>query len=245
MAIVKKTRRSVLPLYAAAAVWPAWALLRPLYRLGDFLLVSVLSLGAFLLLRAVCKDEVVEVEVPDPPREEEKPTGDPALDRMIEDGRKAISEMKRLDGAIEDEKISADIRRLEAVCQKIFDQVRADPSKLPQIRQFMDYYLPTTLKLLNAYDRMDDAGISGENIDSTKAKVEKTMAILVTAFDRQLDALFGDEALDVATDIKVIETLLSREGLVGDQPFAQAGETKPGEEIELTLDPQKGEENHE
>ena len=119
------------------------------------------------------------------------------------------------------------------------------PEKLPQIRKFMNYYLPTTLKLLNAYDRMDDAGISGENIDSTKAKVEKTMAVLVTAFDRQLDALFGDEALDVATDIKVMETLLAREGLVGEQPFAQAGEKQNDDTIELTVNPIKGEENNE
>lgn len=233
MAIVKKTRRSVLPLYAAAAVWPAWALLRPLYRLGDFLLVTVLSLGAFLLLRAVCKDEVVEVEVPDPPREEEKPTGDPALDRMIEDGRKAISEMKRLDDAIEDEKISADIRRLEAVCQKIFDQVRADPSKLPQIRQFMDYYLPTTLKLLNAYDRMDATGISGDNVSGTKEKVENVMGTIAAAFEKQLDALFGADALDISTDISVLETMLAREGLAGERMEAQSARDAAGNDIRL------------
>ena len=117
-----------------------------IFRLtGHFAFVAVLSLGAFLLLRAVCKDEVMETVVPDPPKEEEKPTGNAELDKMIADGQKAISEMKRLDDAIEDEKISQDIRRLEAVSRKIFDQVKADPSKLPQIRRFMDYYLPTTL----------------------------------------------------------------------------------------------------
>ena len=92
---------------------------------------------------------------------------------------------------------------------------------------------------------MDDAGISGENIDSTKTRVEGMMEILVTAFDRQLDALFGDEALDVATDIKVMETLLAREGLVGEQPFVQAGEKQNDDTIELTVNPIKGEENNE
>ena len=118
MATVKKTRGSVLPYYGAAAVWIAWAALRDLYRPGHFAFVAVLSLGAFLLLRAVCKDEVTETVVPDPPKEEEKPTGNAELDKMIAGGQKAISEMKRLDDAIEDEKISQDIRRLEAVCQK-------------------------------------------------------------------------------------------------------------------------------
>ena len=172
MATVKKIRKSTVPYYGAAAAWAVWVALRDLYRPSQFAFVAVLSLGVFLLLRAVCKDEVIETVVPDPPREEEKPTGNAGLDKMIDDGRKAISEMKRLDDAIEDEKISQDIRRLEMVCQKIFDQVKADPGKLPQIRQFMDYYLPTTLKLLNAYDRMDGAGVEGENISGTKERVE-------------------------------------------------------------------------
>ena len=235
MAIVKKTRKSTLPYYGAAAVWVVWALFFSLYRLSDFLLAAVLSLGALLFLQAVCKDEVTELEAPDPPKPEEKPTGNAALDRMIDDGGKAIAEMKRLDDAIEDEKISQDIRRLEAVCRKIFDQVRADPDKLPQIRQFMDYYLPTTLKLLNAYDRMDSTGVSWDNITGTKEKVENIMGTIVTAFEKQLDALFGADALDISTDISVLETILAREGLTGEQMEAETTKNADGTDIKLEL----------
>ena len=213
---VKKIRKSTAPYYGAAAVWAAWAALLDLYKPSQFAFAAVLSLGAFLLLRAVCKDEVTETVVPDPPKEEEKPTGNPELDKMIADGRKAVSEMKRLDDAIEDEKISADIRRLETVCEKIFDQVKAEPAKLPQIRRFMDYYLPTTLKLLNTYDRMSGAGVSGENIDGTKEKVEDMLKTIVRAFEKQLDSLFSADAMDVSTDITVLEAMLEREGLTAD-----------------------------
>ena len=79
----------------------------------------------------------------------------------------------------------------------------------------MSYYLPTTLKLLNAYDRMGAAGVEGENIIETRDKIDALMDTLVTAFDRQLDALFADEALDIATDITVMENLLRQEGLSG------------------------------
>ena len=112
-----------------------------------------------------------------------------------------------------DEKISAQIDHLEEVTGKIIDQVVAEPKKLPQIRRFLDYYLPTTLKILNAYDRMDSTGISGDNISTTKAKVEKMMDTITQAFDKQLDSLFGAEALDISTDITVMENLLAREGL--------------------------------
>lgn len=235
MATVKKVRKSTVPYYAAAAVWIAWAALRDLYTPGQFAFVAVLSLGVFLLLRAVCKDETVETVVPDPAKEEEKPTGNASLDQMLSDGRKAIEEMKRLDDAIADEKISQDIRSLEAVSGKIFEQVRRNPEKLPQIRQFMDYYLPTTLKLLNAYDRMDDAGISGDNITGTKERVENIMGTIVTAFEKQLDGLFGEDALDISTDISVLETMLAREGLAGEKMEAQTTKNADGTDLKLEL----------
>lgn len=104
---VKKVRKSAAPFYGAAAAWVVYALAFDLYRWNHFVFAALLSAGVFLLLRGVCRDEVTEIPVPDPPREEEKPTGNAELDKMISDGRKAVSEMKRLDDAIEDEKISA------------------------------------------------------------------------------------------------------------------------------------------
>ena len=212
---VKKVRKSTAPYYGVAALWVVYAAVFDLYKINHFVFAAVLSAGIFMLLRAFCKDEVIETAIPDPPREEEKPTGNAELDKMIDDGKKAVSEMRRLDDAIADEKISADIRRLEDVCQQIFRQVKAEPSKLPQIRKFMDYYLPTTLKILNAYDRMDSTGIDGENITATKEKVEGMLDTLCAAFDKQLDSLYGDEALDISTDITVMEQMLQQEGLGG------------------------------
>lgn len=234
MATVKKVRKSVLPYYGAAAVWVAWALLFNLYRVSDFMLAAGLSLGLFALLRAVCKDEVTEIEVPDPPKEEPS-TGNAELDKMIKDGDLAISELRRLNGSIRDEKISADIDRMETAAQRIFDHVKADPKKLPDIRRFMDYYLPTSLKLLNAYDRMDSTGVSGENIDSTKERVSGMMDTVAAAFEKQLDSLFGEEALDISSDIAVLETMLSREGLAGEKMEAETTKNADGTDLKLEL----------
>ncbi len=231
---VKKVRKSVAPYYGVAATWVVYALLFDLYKVSNFIFAAILSAGVGLLLRAVCKDEEIEVEVPETPVEE-KPTGNEELDKMIKDGQLAIREMKRLDGNIADEKISADIRRLETVSQSIFDQVKADPAKLPQIRKFMDYYLPTTLKLLNAYDRMDSTGGSGENIDGTKSRVEGIMTTIVAAFEKQLDSLFGSDAMDISTDISVLETMLAREGLAGEKMEAETTKNADGTDIKLEL----------
>ena len=208
------TRKSTVPYYCTAAVWVLYALLFPLYTVFHFILLAVASFLVFCVMKGLCKD--ITVEVAEKPKEE-KPTGNEALDQMIRDGQLAIEEMKRLDDSIEDEKISADIVHLEKTSEKIFARVKSDPTKLPQIRRFMDYYLPTTLKLLNSYDRMGAQGVSGENISATMDRVESMMDTIVAAFDKQLDSLFSAEAMDISTDITVLENMMAREGLTGEQ----------------------------
>ena len=230
-------RKSVAPFYAVAVLWLVWGALFPLYAVTHYLLVAAASVGVFFAVNALCRSGgAIGGTESAAKKEEAKPkeetTGDPEVDKMLKDGRLAIAEMKRLDDNIADPGISADIVRLEQVSQKIFDEVKRDPKKLPQIRRFMDYYLPTTLKLLNSYDRMSAAGVSGENIDSTLAKVEGMMRTVVAAFDKQLDSLYGSEALDISTDITVLETMMAREGLT-DQPLK--AETTDGTDIKLEL----------
>lgn len=216
--MAKIVKRSPAPVYAVALVWLVWGLFFPLYKLPHFLLAAAVSVVAFLAAKRIWRDRVIVVPEPEPAPEPEptrSPTGSPELDALTADRDRAVSEMRRLNDSIEDEGISAQIDHLEATTQKIIDVVVSEPQKLPQIRKFMNYYLPTTLKLLNAYDRMDAAGVSGTNIDGTMGKIETMMDTVVAAFDKQLDALFGDVAMDISTDITVMENLLAQEGLSG------------------------------
>ena len=206
----KIVHKSAIPLYAAAVTWLLYALLFPLYRLPHFLLAAAAAAVVGVVARLFCRDTVEEVP------EEPETTGNEELDKMIADGKKAITEMKRLDDNIADPAISAQIVRLQQLAGKIFAQVEQNPEKLPQIRKFMNYYLPTTLKILNAYDRMGEQGVSGENITSTMQKVEGMMSTIITAFDKQLDSLFGSEAMDISTDMVVLENMMAREGLTDD-----------------------------
>ena len=238
-----KKRKSTAPFYAAAAVWLAYALLFPLYEPLHYALAAGASVLAFSAASALCRagavGEMAGAEEPkkEEPVKEQASTGNPELDKMIRDGALAIQEMKRLDENIADPGISADIVRLEQVSAKIFEEVRQHPEKLPQIRRFLDYYLPTTLKLLNAYDRMSGTGVSGENIDTTLAKVEGMMRTIVAAFEKQLDSLYGSEAMDISTDITVLENMMAREGLVDDPLKAEVKEqaAEPGSGIHLEL----------
>ncbi len=233
-------RKSTAPFYAAAAVWLAYAVIFPLYEPLHYVLAAGAALLAFLVSSALCRSGPAGETAQPQERTEtaQKPasTGNAELDKMIRDGALAIQEMKRLDENIADPGISTDIVRLEQVSAKIFEEVRQHPEKLPQIRRFLDYYLPTTLKLLNAYDRMSGTGVSGENIDTTLAKVEGMMRTIVAAFEKQLDSLYGAEALDISTDITVLENMMAREGLTGDPLKAETKKAeKDGSDIQLEL----------
>ena len=215
---------SVLPIYLVGLVWLGYALLFPLNAPLHYILCAGLSFVAFAVGKALFPDKVYQT--PGAPKEEAKPSQpkkeeDPQITALRREWDRAVSELRRLNDAIPDEKISAQIDHLEEVTGKIFSLVMEKPEKQPQISRFLSYFLPTTLKLLNAYDRMDSAGVSGSNIDSTKQKVEQMLNTLCAAFDKQLDALFSDEALDISTDITVMENLLAQEGLSG--PSKPAG----------------------
>ena len=224
MAYVKK--RSVLPVYFVGLTWLVWAwiLCLPLYRPAHYVMAALASLIAYYAGKMIfpdrgyeAQDAAQDVPRPEPRPKAEKPksTGDPEIDALLAERDRAVGEMRRLNDSILDPGISAQIDRLEDTTGKIIDTVAASPSKLPQIRKFMNYYLPTTLKLLNAYDRMDSTGVSGANIDGSKVKIEDMLDTVCVAFSRQLDALYGEEALDISADIKVMEQMLAQEGIGG------------------------------
>lgn len=128
----------------------------------------------------------------------------------------AIKEMGRLYGSIQSPEVRERINELMRISDKIIQDAVDDPSDVPEIRKFLDYYLPTTIKLLNAYDRMSGQGIEGENLSRSMNSIEEMLDTAVDAFKKQLDSLFEDQALDIETDISVMNRMLEREGLTGD-----------------------------
>ena len=223
MSHVKK--RSVLPIYLIGVTWLLWALFAPLSRPTHYIMAALVSAVVYFVGKMIFPDRGYEIKAPEQaapqakpaPKKEEKPKSahSPEIDALLDERGKAISEMRRLNDSIKDVKISAQITHLEVTTGKIIDAVVEKPAKLPQIRKFMNYYLPTTLKLLNAYDRMDATGVSGANIDGTKGKIGDMLDTVCVAFSRQLDALYGEEALDISADIKVMEQMLAQEGIGG------------------------------
>lgn len=151
-------------------------------------------------------------------------SGNPELDAMMEEGRIYIRKLREVNDAIPGEIISAKLTRLETITGKIFDTVKKRPQQMSQMQKFMDYYLPTTLKLVTAYQEFDSVDVQGENITSAKGEIEKTLDTINLAFEKLLDDLYQDTVFDVTTDASVLQTMLAKEGLT-ESDFKE--ETRP------------------
>ena len=160
--------------------------------------------------RLVLSEEGVEETAapqPEPPKEEEKA---PDRDETI------LAEIRALNDAIEDPVMSAKIDRIGEITGKILNYLREHPKKEGQLRSFLNYYLPTTLKILRAYAQMEAQGIEGENITAATDRIEGMMDKVVDGFEKQLDKLFQDDAMDITTDVEVLERMLDKDGLGGE-----------------------------
>ena len=152
-------------------------------------------------------------------QEAEKPAAarDPRVQEVLDRGNAFIAEIRRCNDAIPGEEISAKIYRMEMIVRKIFERAEAHPEIVPDLKKMMDYYLPMTVKLLNAYADMDAQPVQGETIQASKREIEDTLDTLNLAFERLMDDLFQDTAMDVSSDISVLKTLLAQEGLTEDE----------------------------
>lgn len=138
---------------------------------------------------------------------------------MLQKGEAYIAQIRASNAAIPGAEISAKIDQIEAVVLSIFKRAEEHPEVMGDLDRLMDYYLPTTVTLLDAYEDLDKQPVAGEAIAASKAEIEATLDTLSKAFARLLDSLFTDMTWDVSTDVSVLHTVLAQEGLLED-PFA-------------------------
>ena len=204
----KKRIQSAIPIYGSAAVWLLVGLIAPGMLLkGVYLLVTVaLSASAYFILSKLFPGREVEVR-------EAAHSGDRSIDALIEDGRKQLDSLKAANAAIPEADITAKLNRMTVAGEEILKVLERDTSQAKAVRRFMNYYLPTADKLMSTYRMMRETANPGENIEHAMRSVENSLGMIADAFERQLDNLYKDRALDVETDIDVLETMMAADGL--------------------------------
>ena len=134
-------------------------------------------------------------------------------------GREAVRRIQELNDAIPDYRMSAKLKQIEILTSSILSEVEKKPDKRKSVRQFMDYYLPTTIKLLEQYVNLQEVGLPGENITTGMARIEAMLDKVIVAFQKQLDGLFARDVVDITADIQVMEQMMAQNGLTNQRDF--------------------------
>lgn len=202
----EKRTRPVLPIYLAALVWPVGALLLPAYRLSNLLIIAGLSLAAYGLGTKFCPTRVIRKQVP-------YATGSEDVDAMLSGISANLDKIHVLNDAIPDPELSAAMTRMEKAGRSIVAAVEQAPDKARSIDRFARYYLPEVIKLMTTYANMEKNGVKGGNADQILTELRRNAATTAKAFENQLDALYSAEAMDISTDIEVLDGILKSQNL--------------------------------
>lgn len=168
---------------------------------------AYIDLGSGMLFRS----QAAATAYFDKARQMQQPE-EPAVQPQAAEGYAGVlRQIRELNDRIADEALSAKIDRIEQVSGRIFKAIEDDPAKKDASGTFLNYYLPTTLKLLENYADFEEAGVSGENLSQAKSRIEATMDSIVVGFEHQLDELYRTDAMDIDSDIRVMETMLRRD----------------------------------
>jgi hypothetical protein len=207
----KRVIRSAYPVYLAAAAWVVLSLFLPMYELSSILLCAGTAIAAYLIGSRFFPGRTVEEEAaPD--------SGNAEVDCQIGEGRIALKALRTSASDIaartagDAAHLTVPIERMVQAGEKIFAELEKNPADSQQVRKFMNYYLPTAVKLLDTYRTMLGAG-GGENITSTLSRIENSLGMIADAFEKQLDRLYADDQIDIYAEISALETMMAADGL--------------------------------
>lgn len=230
-----KKKKSVLPTYAFGLTWLLCAIVFDWGFLKCLLVAYAVRWLALSLIDNHKKKEKAEKKpaekVKQKPQEKVSQTeavkqevqdnsGNPELDAVLRVGRESVAKIQQINDEIPDFKLSAKLKQIEILTASIIDQVERKPDKLKEVRQFMNYYLPTTIRLLEQYVQLQNVGLKGENIDSGMQKIEAMLDKVIVAFQKQLDGLFERDVVDITADIQVMEQMMAAQGLTDTKDFS-------------------------
>ena len=224
-----KWKSSAFPYYGVAVLWLLFMIFR---QSGGTILTMGSSIVLFLLLRLVvpCSAQQKEIEA-------EPGTNDNTFpEQLLQKCAATVQALSRMAQQIQNTDVRGKVSQLEELSGKILNEVKERPEKTSKISTFVNYYIPTTINILNAYRRAEATGIEGENISKTKKQIESMLdSSILVVFHKQLDNLFGADALDISLELSVLEEMMIREGIVGEKLEAQTLKNSDGSDIQLTL----------
>jgi len=192
---MQKRVKTAIPIYGAGALFLLCALIFPMYRIQDIIVAIIVAIVGYFVLDKLFPGKVIEV------------SGDKNVDELLATGRGYVERLESL--KIQDLRINQQIGKLQSISRQIFEYVAKNPNQSRKITTFMNYYLPTSIKFLEQYAEFDAKETQGENIKVTMQNISDSLSKFEEAFTHQLDALYSEKALDIETDITVLEGIMN------------------------------------
>lgn len=208
-----KVKKSAMPIYIAGLIWIILACFLKMTELSDYLIcIGASLLGYVLSEKLKFKPEVIEetIEIAQTPQE--------AKNLELQKQRSAIlDQLREFDEKIANEDVSIQIRRIEKAVANIYDTLNEQPMAVNKVRKLFSYYLPTLFKLFDSYDKLEDITYKGEQVNKTITQIEHAARIGAEAIEKQYDMLYSDQAMDISSDVEVLETLMKQQGLLDEK----------------------------
>lgn len=202
-----KTIKNPVPYYLAALTMLVLSLIFPIYKWGFFILTAALTAGVLVFAKRKFPDTVVEIE-----KEPVYDTGIKELDESLKEAHKHLASLKQLENAINDDRVRSAVARMVKAGRVILYELSEKPDKAFKLRRFLNYYLPTSDKLLRSYKKQELLTNRGSNSEDIMREVEDNCDTIARAFETSLDSLYSDEALDISTDIDVLDGMVNKSG---------------------------------
>ena len=207
---VTKTENSPYPYYIVAGLWLVGALLFRFYRLPTLLIFGAVSIVACFVAKKIFPSKtVVTKEI----NTEQAKSGIRDVDTVLQNGYSSMKRIRELNDLIPHERLSYLLDRLEVLSGSIFQHIAEHPEKVAQIRRFVNYYLPSTIKMMETWLDMSTKGVQADNIKTSMERIEDVMETMVKVYEQQLDTLYFHTALDVSAEIDVLEKMFAQEGI--------------------------------
>lgn len=212
-------------------------LFRP-HSIGAYILAFILSglAGSIIRIMAQGLDLTVKEKQPDSLQNMAADTGNPDVDALLQRGREMILEIRAENKLIPDESLSGKLNQLEKQCAEIFRAVYDKPAKASQIRKFMEYYLPTTLKMVKGYRVLGERNLSGKEVMAARKRIDEALGVVLNGCQKMLDNLYRDDVLDITTDIDVLEQMLKRDGLTENDLQKAAAQARQAAQVDRQVD---------
>lgn len=230
----KKSKGTGAGIIAFGVVFALFSVLFKPHSIGAFVLAFALSgfAGAIIKTMAQGLDLTVKEKTPDSLQKVQGDTGNPDVDALLEKGRAMIMEIREENKKIPDTSLTSKLNQLENQCAEIFRAVYDKPAKASQIRKFMDYYLPTTLKMVKGYRVLGERNVAGEDAAAARRRIDDALGVVLKGCQKMLDNLYRDDVLDITTDIDVLEQMLRRDGLTESELEKAAAQAREAARID-------------